>query len=279
LALINQLLNLIGVVLWMSWRTAIAPTQAAGAGTLVSTLKPAESRRPGRWTYPVALLALLALRPLLYAPLARMLDWTPTLSLGPVTLAFHGDALVKLFWFSLLSFAWSLITFQTGIMLLVLLGPREPDSTGHTRWLRELAGRTASLPKAIMLGLPVALLAGVWEAVVFPLAGIGILPPPPPAHAIAVQALVVGFSVWLPVRWLVVGLLLLRFINDYVYLGEHRLWDYVRAAAGRLLQPLRWLPARIGKLDFAPLLAAVVVLGFAWAMEMTLARSYAAFSR
>ncbi|HTH48981.1 MAG TPA: hypothetical protein VMB21_15810, partial [Candidatus Limnocylindria bacterium] len=79
MALIDQLLNLIGLVLWLSWHSARQPARVRGAGTLLSNLKPAETRTGRRWLYPLALLVLLAGRPLLYAPLAHLLDWTPTL--------------------------------------------------------------------------------------------------------------------------------------------------------------------------------------------------------
>lgn len=279
MALINQLLNLIGLVLWLSWRSASVPLQAKGAGTLLSNLKPADTRRTRRWIFPLCLVALIALRPLLYAPLARLLDWTPVLSTGPVALAFRADIPERLFAFSFLSFAWSLLVFQTALMLLALLGQREDGTAGLTAWFRELAGRASRWPMPVILGFPVLLLAGCWFGIVFLLAFIGVLPPPPAAGIISVQALLIGLSIWLPMRWLLAGLLLLRFINDYVYLGEHRLWDYVRIAGRRLTRPLQWLPARIGKLDLVPLLAAAAVLGLAWASESALLRAQTMVSR
>ena len=279
MTVINQLLNLIGLVLWLSWRGANEPPPAKGAGTLLSNLKPANTRHTRRWIYPLLLLALLGIRPLLYAPTARVLDWTPTLSPGPVTLAFRADQPLRLLAFSLLSFAWTLLLFQTAIMLLALLGRRKGKSAGLAGWFRELAGRPAQWPAPVILGFPVLLLLAGWAGIVFPLARIGVLPPPSSAGVIAAQALVVGLSVWLPMRWLLAGLLLLRFVNDYVYLGEHRVWDYVRLAGGRLTWPFQWLPARIGKLDFVPLVAAAAVLALAWAWELALTRAHELLAR
>jgi uncharacterized protein YggT (Ycf19 family) len=41
------------------------------------------------------------------------------------------------------------------------------------------------------------------------------------------------------------------------------LWNFINATARTLLRPLRWLPLQAGKIDFAPVLAIVVVLAAA----------------
>jgi uncharacterized protein YggT (Ycf19 family) len=43
-------------------------------------------------------------------------------------------------------------------------------------------------------------------------------------------------------------------------LGRNPLWDFIGATARNLLVPLRWLPLRIGRLDFAPLGGVVLIL-------------------
>ena len=280
MTLIDQLLNLIGVVLWLSWRgVGNAASVTRGAGTLVSTLKPARSEPARGWAYFAALVALLALRPLLYASLARLLDWTPVLSPGPVAVAFRADDPARLVAYSVLSFAWTMLVFHTSVLLLSVLarGPGEPP--GLARWLRELTGRPVGWPAAAALTLPVLLLAVAWAALAFPLGKLGVLLPPPPAWKLAGQALAVGLAVWLPARWLLAGLLLLCLVHEYVYLGEHALWGLVRIAGGKLLRPFAWLPARFGKLDFTPLLAAAAVLALAWALELGLTRAYQVLAR
>lgn len=275
MALIDQLLNLIGLVLWLSWHSSGQPAQVRGAGTLLSNLKPVETRTARRWLYPLALLALLAGRPLLYAPLAHVLDWTPTLSPGPVTLAFRADEPKRLLAFSFLSFAWSLLVYRSAIMLLASLGRRDGDPAGLAGWIRELAGRTARWPVGAVLGLPVLVLAVAWAVTALGLRQLGVLPPEPLlAGRLAAQSLVVGLAVWLPVRWVLAGLLMLRMVYDYVYLGEHTLWEFVRSTGARLLWPLEWLPARIGRFDFTPLIGAALVLAAAQGLELALTAAY-----
>jgi hypothetical protein len=275
MALIDQLLNLIGLVLWLSWHGDGQPSQIRGAGTLLSNLKPVETRRARRWLYPLMLVVLLVARPLLYAPLAPVLDWTPTLSPGPVSLAFRADDPKRLLAFSFLSFAWCLLLFRAGILLLAALGRREGDPAGLSRWVRELAGRAAQWPVAAVLVVPVLTLAVSWVIITLGLRQIGVLPPDPlTAGRLLAQSVVVGLAVWLPMRWLLAGLLVLRLVHDYVYLGEHSLWEFVRSTGGRLLRPLEWLPARLGRFDSSPLIGAAVVLAATEGLELLLIEAY-----
>jgi uncharacterized protein YggT (Ycf19 family) len=54
--------------------------------------------------------------------------------------------------------------------------------------------------------------------------------------------------------------LFLHLIGSYVYLGVSPLWDFIEATSRNLLVPLRWLPLRIAKLDFAPLVGVILIL-------------------
>jgi len=49
-------------------------------------------------------------------------------------------------------------------------------------------------------------------------------------------------------------------IANYVYLGSSPLWDFTATTSRRLLTPLRRLPLRIGRLDLAPVIGAVLLL-------------------
>jgi uncharacterized protein YggT (Ycf19 family) len=70
------------------------------------------------------------------------------------------------------------------------------------------------------------------------------------------------------------GLLLLRLINTYVYLGSHPFWDFVHQIGGIPLLPFRRLPLQIGKLDLSPLLAAAVTFLAAAGLERALVAAY-----
>lgn len=42
-------------------------------------------------------------------------------------------------------------------------------------------------------------------------------------------------------------------VNTYIYLGSGSLLSFVNLAGQRLLKPFRWIPLRIGPVDFLPL--------------------------
>ncbi len=51
----------------------------------------------------------------------------------------------------------------------------------------------------------------------------------------------------------------MHLLNSYIYFGKHPLWPYVNAEAQTLLSPLRAMPLRVGKVDFAPVVGIVLV--------------------
>jgi len=53
---------------------------------------------------------------------------------------------------------------------------------------------------------------------------------------------------------------LLHLLISYVYLGNSKVWTFIEGTARNLLKPLRWLPLRAGKADFAPILGIALVL-------------------
>lgn len=278
MALIDQLLNLIGLVLWLAWRGTGRASAVQGAGTLLSNLKPAEARPTKRWVYLLALLGLLLVRPLLYSTLAGNLNWTPLLGLGSTTLAFRADYLVRLVCHSFLSFGWTWLVADSWLLFLITVTALEREPDGWTRLFRQIAGWAGRWPVPLPLLLP-TLAAGLgWVLAVYPLAGCGVLPEVPPVKQLLGQAGVIGLSVWLSLKWLVGGILLLRLVSTYVYFGSHPMWDFVQRTGGILLRPLQWLPVRFGKLDFTPLVAIALVWLAWWGLELGLARTFSRLS-
>lgn len=276
MAAVDQLLNVIGLVLWLSWRGAGRPPASRGAGTLLSNLKSANTRPPRRWAYLAALAGLILLRPLLYGAFAASIQWTPLLPLGSTALAFRADSLLRLELYSVLSFGWAWLVLQSWLLTLGLLvsGAASP-ADGWERAFRDFSGWPARLPRWLRPLVP-SVLAGIgWAAACLPLARLGVLPGMPQPAVLAGQAAIVGLSVWLPLKWLLGLLLLLRLIYTYIYFATHPLWDLINRVGGRLLRPLHWLPIRFGKLDFTPLVAVALVWGLWWALDYGLARGYA----
>jgi uncharacterized protein YggT (Ycf19 family) len=46
---------------------------------------------------------------------------------------------------------------------------------------------------------------------------------------------------------------------SYVYIGSSPLWDFITTTGRNLVAPLGWLPLRLGKFDFAPLVGVVLI--------------------
>ncbi len=275
MALVDLLLNLIGLVLLLAWRTAGKPAQVRGAGTLLSNLKPAETRPAKRWGYLLALAGLLLARPLLYSVIASGLNWTPMIGLGSAALAFRADDPGRLVLHSLLSFGWAWIIAIAWATVLIALTTLEREPEGWSRALREMLGWLGRLPVLLQLIFPWLTAAFAWAILTVPLAGLGILPRVPPGPELAAQCVVVATSVWLSLKWLLCGILLLRLVNTYIYFGNHPLWDFIHRIGGLLIRPLGWLPVRFGKLDFTPVVAAAIVWTVWWAGGVGLMRMFA----
>ena len=73
------------------------------------------------------------------------------------------------------------------------------------------------------------------------------------------QSLLIGLGSYLVWKFLIGALLALHLLNNYVYLGRHPFWKYVNATARTLLQPLRRVPLRAGRVDFAPVVGIALV--------------------
>ena len=69
-------------------------------------------------------------------------------------------------------------------------------------------------------------------------------------------------------------LLLLHLLISYVYLGNSKVWTFVEGTARNLLQPLRSLPLRVGKADFAPITGIALVVIAAELGSRLLSRMY-----
>ena len=73
------------------------------------------------------------------------------------------------------------------------------------------------------------------------------------------EALVIGLSAYLLWKFVIVALLALHLLNNYIYFGRHPFWNYVDMTAQKLLRPLKKIPLRAGKVDFAPVIGIALV--------------------
>jgi uncharacterized protein YggT (Ycf19 family) len=278
--IIDFILNLAGLLLWLNWRAArLDPLSQATPATLVGTLRRAEPARMKRWHFLVALAGLIAIRAVFYWKLGSALNWTAGLNLVATKLAFQSDFFLRMLLFSVLSFALTLGIFFLWLLLLSLLAPMVLENYSLTRLVRLHLGRVDNWPRPAKLLLPWLAGAVLWWSLSWILSSSGLLPRSISPACRFGQAALVGFSAYLGWKYLIAGLLLLHLVNDYIYFGKNPLWSYVDVTARQLLAPLRNLPLRVGKMDFAPLVGIAIVFLAARLAEIGLVEMFQRWSR
>jgi uncharacterized protein YggT (Ycf19 family) len=261
MALIDFILNLAALLLWWNG-LAIRFDQLAktSAVSLVGTLRKADPKGPKRWRSLAALALLLFLRAVFYWEFTPAMHWTPALELNIVNLPFRSDYFGRMLLFSLLSFALALGIFYSWLLLFSIANARVPDTEPIQRLVRLHFKWLEPWPWLVKLLVPFFIGALLWLAMHPLLAQMSIVTKGRPPVQILEQAALVGIAAYLAWKYLIVGILLLHLLNSYVYLGNHALWNFINTTARNLLLPLRWLPLRIGKVDFLPLIAIALIL-------------------
>lgn len=259
MAAVDFFLNLAALLMWLSWRGVGGTHTAGAAGTILGNLRSAENRLQRRWSYLGGLVGLLVARAVVYRQVGPSLYWHPSWSAGAVSVSFRSDSLARMFAFSFASFGWFLLGLYTWAVGILAFNRPPHDKDGLTRALRRRFDRWASLPVPVLVALP-------WMAAALAWVGIGgwassarLLPPVTGLPHLLQQAVVVGLSAWCLWRWLLLAVLVLHFVNTYVYLGAHPVWDFVQKTGLRLCTPFGWM--RLGRADFSPVPAALVLFG------------------
>jgi uncharacterized protein YggT (Ycf19 family) len=262
MSLVDFILNLAGILLWLSWRSFhFDPLVQTTPATLVGTLRRAEPQRLRGWQLLVGLAVLLVLRALLYQQIGPAADdWRPALNLYFFVPRFHSNLLLPAMLFSVLSFLRMLIIFYFWLLALVIINHRSAGPDPLLKMLRLHLGAVARWPRLLQLLLPLVLIAGLWMALHPLLVHFEITNRARSTLHLAEQGLLIGSALYFTLQYLLPVFLLLHLVASYVYLGSTPVWDFIGATARNLLVPLRWLPLRIGRLDFAPLAGVVLLL-------------------
>jgi len=260
MGLIDFILNLAGLLLWLNWRSVrFDPLGKRTPATLIGTLRRAEPRRLRRWHLLAALGGLLLLRALFYWQIGSAFKpvWAGKLDLGVTTLFFRSDSFRRIFLFSISSFGLTLGVFYLWLLLLSILAGPEP--LPFHRLVRMPLGGIDRWSRGVKFLLPLIVTATFWWLASWLLAWLQVIPEPAsPAHRIE-ESLVIGLGSYLTWKYLIGALLVLHLLNSYIYFGKHPFWSYVNAGAQALLSPLRVVPLRTGKVDFAPVVGIVLV--------------------
>lgn len=262
MGLLDFILNLVGLLLWFNWRAArFDPLSLSRPATLAGTIRRAEKTAFRRWHLPLALLGLLLLRAPLYVTFGAALNWTGKIDVGPVAVPFRADAgIYSMLLFSCYSFGVVLATFLIWMLFFSALKSTAPESDSLRQLLRLHLGRTENWPRSIKIALPFIVITLLWWLACWPLNHFGIMPAAPGMLARCEQALLVGLGSYLALKYLLVGIFAAYFIHSYIFFGRHPFWQHLDILARQLLQPLRRLPWRLGRLDFAPLVAIALTL-------------------
>lgn len=252
---LDFILNCAALLLWLNGRSRrLANLPRVPGIALIATLKSAQRRPEDRWPSHLALVVLLFARAILYWQVGTSARWMPTIPLGPITLHFRNDMFMPMLLFSLLGFLLFLAVFYFSLMILAAVNRGARENNAWLALIRAHLGPLARWPAPLLLLTPFVVTFLLWLAL-GPLFGLLELSAPASSFAhLAQQALVIGISAWLPWPSIIAGVFALHFLTSYVYLGSAPFWNFINATARQFLRPLVWLPLRLGKLDFAPLL-------------------------
>lgn len=263
--IVDFILNLAGLLLWIKWRSLpFDPFNKRIPATLVGTLRRAAPSRFRRWHLLAVIGALLVLRALLYWQVGSAMNpvWAAKLDLGVTVPAFLSSSFGRMLLFSFFSFGLTLGIFYLWLLLFSILAGRTANTGPVHRLVRMPLGGIDDWPRWIKIILPPAVTAVVWGLVSWPFPWLHPELKMSVAQRIG-EALVIGLGSYLVWKYAAAVLLVLHLLNTYIYFGRHPFWNYVHATAQTLLAPLRKIPLRAGKVDFAPVvgIALVFLLG------------------
>lgn len=261
MGLIDFILNLAGILLWMSWRSIrFDPLVQATPASLVGTLRRTEPRRTRGWQLLAGLAALLFLRALLYWQIGPEADWTPKLGLFFVVLPFRSHLFLPSLLFSVMSFMQILVICYFWALALVVINRQAPTSDPLLKLLRLHLGPAARWPWPLQSSLPLLLVALLWLALHPLLVRLEIINRVTTNAHLAGQGLLIGAALYLTLQYLLPVILFAYLIISYVYLGTNPFWDFVGNTARNLLTPIHRLPLRFARFDFTPIAGAVLIL-------------------
>lgn len=261
MSLVDLILNIAAILMWVNWRAIrFDPITHRRPATLVGALKPITPLHSRHWQLPAAIGVLIVVRAFFYWQIGKSFGWSGKLDVGVIALSFRSDSFFRMLLFSFLSFWVALGVFYLWLLLLSILSGPEP----FHRMVRMQLGFIDGWARTTKLLLPffiTAILAwlGTW---IF--GWMAILPAPVSQMHRIEEAIVIAIGSYLVWKFLIVGLFALYLLNSYIYFGKHPFWDYVTVTTQKLLEPLKPVPLRIGKVDLAPIIGIALVLLFAY---------------
>jgi uncharacterized protein YggT (Ycf19 family) len=273
MGIVDFILNLAGLLLWIRWRSLpFDPFNKRTPATLVGTLRRAAPSHFRRWHLLAGTGLLLVLRAVFYWQIGPAMHWTGKLDLGVITLSFRSDLFGRMLLFSVFSFGLALGIFYLWLLLLSLLAGQTANAGPVHRLVRMPLGGIDGWPRWAKIISPPAATALLWWLASWLFARLEIIPKPVSAAHRIEESLVIGLGSYLAWKFVAAALLVLHLMNTYIYFGRHPFWNYVNASAQALSAPLRKIPLRAGRVDFAPIVGIALIFlaaelagrGLAW---------------
>lgn len=256
MGIVDLILNIAGLLLWLNWRSIqFDPLTKRTPATLMGTLRPASPQKLRHWHFLIFLAGLILLRALIYRWLGSATGSTTSyLDFGATSQGFRRDIFVQALAFSFFSFARALVILYIWLLFFSLLYGPDPIN----RLIKIPLGRVSDWPRSVKIILPFVISAVLWWLASWIFEK---LPPALPGTlAQKFQgAVVVGLSSYLVWKFPACIILSLHLLSSYIYFGRHPLWNYVSQTAQKLLQPLKSIPLRVARVDFAPVLAIAII--------------------
>ncbi len=268
MSLIDFILNLAALLMWFNWRAArVDPLALATPSTLAGTLRRAGKSNFTTWHLPAVIGGLIVVRAIFYWLTGDAVKWVGILDVGVISVPFRSDGFGRMLLYSVLSFGVALTVYFIWLIFLSSLKPATADADSLRGLLRSQLGRVERWPRGIKLLLPFLVVTVLWWLVSWPLIFWEVLPRSVSLGQRTEQALLVGLGSYLAGKFLIVGTLALDLVSSYVFFGRHPFWQQLEEISRRLLAPLRFLPLRVGRFDFAPLFGIALFLLFAHCAE------------
>lgn len=256
MGIVDFILNLAGLLLWLNWRAEKAdPVGKRKPATLIGTLKRAD-KNSRNWQLPSLIAGLIFLRAVFYWQIGPAVHWSARLNLAVITPSFRSDLFNRMLLFSICSFVLTLAIFYLVLLLLSILDGPEP----FRATIRLQLGNIDRWPRWKKLFLPFVAATIFWWLASWLFAWMEIVPEPASELRRAGEALIVGVGSYLTWEFVIVALLILHLLNSYIYFGRHSFWNFVNAEAQTLLLPLKKIPLRIARIDFAPIVGVALVI-------------------
>lgn len=274
---IDFLLNLTGLLLWVSWRSQrFDPLATSTPVTLVGTLKRAQPRTLKGGPLILVLAGLLVVRAVVYWLIGSPANWTPKINLELVVLAFRGDLFFPVLVYSCLSFVRLLLILYFWLVIVCLINfGREPDPI--TRLLRLHLGRVVRWPWPLQIAPPFFITFVLWIALHPLLVRLAVVAKVHSGNHLIQQGLLVSVGLVLSLKYLLPAFLILHLVSSYVYLGSSPFWEFITRTSTTITAPLRKFPLRLARVDLTPVLGVILILCvLEWLPNLTLSKLSAA---